>query len=244
MKAAWTILNRIDESMNGIKTLLLADVECLSNSEIAILLNWVQAGGNLFFTANSATHNEYRRRRPCNPLRQCSQSLQHRCDSMDPFAWYDWMQEDYIELESIDTSSKDAYSRIEIYGKGKLGFWSHIKSNGKPQNSSTFMMPDDITLPHDHLKLSKFILHLNGEFELTIQAPVPIVANTTAAPDGRKFIHLINLDAKNNNAKISLKNKIESVSIHSPDEKTASMKISHNKIDVVNIQTYVVVEIS
>jgi len=179
---AWKIPYRVvggldAESLRGVRTLILADMECLSDGELDALMDWVREGGRLFFTRRSATHDENRLRRPENGIRARVPGFAAEDAACAPeLRWYSWMPDDFPEYPVEEYSGKlHLKPALRLHGGGVVGFW--------PRD------PD----PSDREGLGAFLEELHGPRTVRIRGPERLYVSMTGRhATGELFVHLIN----------------------------------------------------
>lgn len=242
---SWRVLSTISKDLLcTVKTLILPDAESLSDAEISTLKGWVAAGGRLLFTARTATHDEYRRRRPRHGILQW---LENRADSLeDAIRWYNWSKEDFTEFPLRESGLQDV-SEIYFFGAGALGYWPHIEVSGKGCLANRRMNPGELLPPDNAGEIYDFLSQLHGAFEFSVDAPDSLLVETAFQPKTNEMlIHLIQVDANGEPIQITLDRKEgwEGAGIYSPDQHHPQLEIADTLLHVRSLKRYAVVVVS
>lgn len=184
MKVPWRVLNGIQtESLQSLRTVLLPDMECLSDEELGRLQDWVHAGGRLLFTDRTARYDEERRRRPRHPILDWSSRWRNLNDQIGPEHWLRWMYEDVQEwsfLESPQSPGAEIHPPLSSLGAGQLCWLREIRL--QEPITPHFLSPKDLQVPREADAIENMINQLHGPFEVRLDAPSTFMLDTFCNP--------------------------------------------------------------
>lgn len=244
MHVPWRMFDRLSSKMlNEVRTLLLADMESLSNDELDMLHEWVCSGGRLFFTGRTGTHDEFRRRRPHSSILSWLPGHDQQDDAVH---WYAWCKEDFSEDEVRDGGLKGEPWQ-EPCGEGCLGYWPRIKSRNAPCLLNSYMKPEDWVAPPDAAEIEKFIRDLHGPFQFEVDGPSSLLTETTVHADtGEILLHLIQADGEASPVDLTVHHTGEHCSFRvlSPDTTPPRLEHDNNTLQLRGLARYAVIAFS
>jgi hypothetical protein len=246
MKVPWRMIDRIeDETLRELKTLLLADMDCLSDEELTAINRWVENGGRMFFTFRTALFNGYRQRRARHPILDWSRELKTRFnDRIDSSVWFEWSQEDYHD-RNAEESFLNQSPTIAGVGKGKLGFWPRLRVPLTGCTLSRRILAEDVCLPEDAPAIEQFVRDLHGSMEIEGEgADSVLVEANHHRNDDIRFLHLVNVKPTDEVVDLNVrlrepwKGKLE---LLSPDQTPPTMTVQGDRLTIRNLHKYAVV---
>lgn len=246
MRVPWRMLDQIDSvALSGVRTLVLAEIDCLSTEELDVLESWVKTGGRLFFTFRSGLFDGDRQRRSYHPLMRWSAQLEEKYNrALGPGDWFDWSVEDY-EVHLEVAHRRQRHPEIVACGEGLLGFWPAIRTGLSGCASSRRILSADVCLPADHLLMSDFLRDLDGMPEVCISQGEGILFECTRHRDGTAlFLHFINTQPQGRkvDAQVDISDfSTMSYEILSPDLDLATVVSSPSGLTISGLQRYVVI---
>lgn len=261
MKTGWRIFDRVDRALlDQVQTLILPNVESLSDEELATLKEWVEDGGNLMFTAHTGTHNEDRIRRPRHPIWDWTPKWRRLNDNAGSVDWYFWTREDYVEMDmDLDRQWQDPNKKsvgyfhtregkiqIEKLGKGKLCFVPRINSPVSNDLMTGGIKLEELAPPRNHKEIKAALKQLHGPLDFYVSGPDSLFIESFWQPEKhRRLIHIVQSDfkAKPCKATIHFRDKVKArqISVHSPDKHPPRWKFADQKLELSAFERYVVV---
>jgi Beta-galactosidase len=173
-------------SPSACKVLILPDSECLSDSQIASIRNFVEAGGGLIATEQAGLYDQWRRSRSTRGLKG--------------------LVDNQVRGSSYEESVKQAVvamgvpSRKEV-GRGRVYYIPGLEFDGPlPLTEPYFSLGNSFwKRPKNWKQLVDGIIWVSeGDIPLTVEGPDYLVANLVEQPHrSRRFVHLINYNFKN-----------------------------------------------
>jgi hypothetical protein len=220
------------------KVLVLADQECLSDAELALIGSYVRQGGGLVATEHTSLYTEWRRRRLNFGLEDLFQ--------VQAPPWAGMGEPDRILSVGI------THHQI---GKGRVVYVPEVKA-AMPKPRALPMTSPYWKLPTNWEDLAAAVRWAAGEeLSVEVKAPLTVAAELLEqAETGTLLLHLINYDAKrtprqeNIKVRLHLAAKPGGISVLSPDRESVET-IDHTwregKLDftVPILETYNVVVI-
>jgi hypothetical protein len=168
------------------KVLVLPNSECLSDSEIASIRKFVEAGGGLIVTEQAGLYDQWRRSRPTPGLKGLVDD-QVRGSS-------------YEERVKPMAVTAGAASQKEV-GRGRVYYIPGLESDGPLPTAEPYFTLDNIywRRPKNWKQLVDGIAWASqGDMPLTVDGPDYLVTNLVEQPHkNRQFVHLINYNFKN-----------------------------------------------
>lgn len=240
------VIDKIEMNLlASVKTLILPSCESMPDHELAILKDWVDRGGRLFFTYDTALFDEYRRRRPQHPILKWHEEWNAKYNS--PFGLENLFELVSLKVEDHDGSPRRAPQVIKCH-EGYLGFFPEImleRSTPLGLFDHTFTA-DDIEIPRNWQEIIAFLRELNDDFMFTVQGPETVVIETGKTGDGVKFIHLIQADPESAAADVSIvfgRERGGRCRALSPDNEP-ELLVHENTVKICNLETYAILEIT
>jgi len=164
--------------------LVLCDVEILTDSETALLLDYVGAGGGLVFTGRTSLYDAWRRRRPEPSLAPILKAAR----GFDKIKF----GADARENTNVTQSAKSGLVLKGNYGKGRFIYISRLVP-AKPYDYANIRVADDLwVLPRNAKLFSEAVKYARGPQAIEVSAPPSLAVEVRIAPDGRTLIHLLN----------------------------------------------------
>lgn len=248
MKVPWRMLDRIDPgALQGIRTLLLADMECLSNEELDVLKAWAENGGRLLFTWRTGLFNGFRQRRPRHPILDWSPAWRAKFnDRIDPEVWFAWSNEDYQELTVSDVglSIQRARPQIVPLGKGALAFLPQIKVPLEGSAITRRLLAEDIRLPERANEIEKFIRRLHGPFDIEVTGSDSVLVECTRhRKKPVRLVHLVQVNPKVDSVNVKIRTRSAGkgpVQILSPSRRGLKAIRSRGGISIRGLPCYAV----
>ena len=214
----------INES-GEIRTLIAADVECLSDDELAHLRKWVEAGGRLLVTRRTGRCDLDRRCRRVHPIQSWVPAWQSRADS-GPADWFTWVSDDAAPWMPEQSDAAAAKPEIAALGQGAIGWW--------PTN-----LPKE---PTD--ALLAFVRQLHGPYAMHVEGPAQVMAEFNLTRDGRRLVHVVRVDdsdqAVNAIVRLASPAQASSIKLLSPDAAPPRIAVDGNSIIVTGLDRYAV----
>lgn len=168
------------------RVLVLPDSECLSDSQIAFIRDFVEAGGGLIVTEQAGLYDQWRRLRITPGLK----------DLVDDQV----LGSSYEESVKSTAAAVGVPSRKEV-GKGRVFYIPGLEFDGPlPPNEPYFSIGNSFwKRPKNWKQLVDGIAWVSqGDAPLTIEGPDYLVANLVEQSHrNRRFVHLINFNFKN-----------------------------------------------
>lgn len=240
MHVPWRMFDHISRTaLDQVRTLLLADMESLADDELAILRDWVQSGGRLFFTGRTGTHDEFRRRRPRPAI--LSWLPEHDLPG-NAVRWYAWCKEDFSEDDVQDGGLKGE-PWMQPYGEGRLGYWPRIGNGDAPGLLDSYVKAEDWVAPSNADEIEKFIRKLHGSFQFEVEGPSSLLTETAIhAVTGETLLHLIQVDGNAAPIDLAIHRAGEGdVRIFSPDPVPPVFERRGNTLHLRGLNRYAVV---
>lgn len=244
MRIPWRLFDTLSaEVLSGMRTLLLPDVESLSDGELNLLQSCAQGGGRLFFTSRTGTHDEFRRRRPCPAILSWLPEFDRSRGAED---WFSWYKEDFSESEEAgDHPTGEPW--IRPFGKGCLGYWPQIGAGNPPCLANSSLKPEEWKLSPEAPAIKKFLRDLHGPFRFEVNGPDSLLTNTALHADtGEILLHLIQVDT--DAAPIDLVicgvNDSENVRLLSPDVVPPKLQRMHDGLHLLGLNRYAIIVFS
>lgn len=233
-------------SPSASKVLILPDSECLSDSQIASIRDFVEAGGGLIVTEQAGLYDQWRRFRPTPGLRG--------------------LVDDQVGGSSYEESVKQAAvamgapSRKEV-GRGRVYYIPGLEFDGPlPPTEPYFSLSNSFwKRPKNWKQLVDGITWVSqGDMPLIAEGPDYLVANLVEQPHrSRRFVHLINYNFKNipsiqniemrcavQDRKPVTAVRVYSVESESPTSLPFQIRNNMVLVTIPHINTYCMVEIS
>jgi hypothetical protein len=226
-RIGWRLLDGVNApGLQEVRTLIAADVECLSDAELAHLRKWVEAGGRLLVTPRTGRFDLDRRCRAVHPIQNWVPAWQSRAGS-GPADWFGWVSDDGAPWMTERSVAASAKPEIASLGDGTIGWW--------PGN-----LPKE---PTD--ALLAFVRQLHGPFAMQVEGPPQLMAEFNLTCDGRRLVHLIRADDSEQavNVVVRLASPVQSnaVRLLSPDAAPPRMTIDGNSMILSGLDRYAVV---
>ncbi|MCC7350273.1 MAG: beta-galactosidase [Phycisphaerales bacterium] len=250
LRVPWRLFNAINHpGLNEVRTLLLPDAECLSQSELDCLHAWVKAGGRLLFTTRTARYDQDRRRRPRHPLLDWSAAWRDINNANGPETWFNWLNEEGGEFGKSDSPDADAWPQtpaISQLGEGRLGWWPALQYN--TPITPHHCRPQDLLPPIDTEGIEQFIVDLHGPFSLRVDGP-PQLLTEFGCPSRQqgRLIHLIRTNDSDQpiSATIHVDRPLasEQIACLSPDDQPPRLDITDNVIRIDALKRYAVLHL-
>ncbi|MEX0776331.1 MAG: hypothetical protein WD042_11555 [Phycisphaeraceae bacterium] len=252
MHVPWRLFDRVDHpGLNDVQSLLLAEVESLSDVELHRLKMWVEAGGRLFFTTRTGRYDQERRRRPRHPIFDWVDTWRSVNDRIGPEDWFAWLHEDVMALRELGLDALDDWPRdlpsVATLGNGRLGWWPSIRSR-EPMLPHR-VRPCDLQPPADAEALQQAIESLHGPFTVRVEGPPQLLAEFNRPADGNgRLIHLVRV---NDDADAAVDATVHfqddqpnrGVVCLSPDEKPPQVTCDKATIHLTRLHRYAVLHI-
>jgi len=237
MQIPWRMFDTIEmHRLQKVRTAILPDTECLSDSEIELLNSWVLGGGRLFFTAGTATHNENRRRRPRNGILEHVRDFPPHHSGLSPAQeWCHWLRNDFTEFETSDSILPGWKPVIHSHGKGLLGLWPEIAA-ASPETPGTPARTTDA--------LEAFLRKLHGPMRIQVQAPPSLLVESNHQPaTAETLVHLVRTDSGSRPISVSIRNTSgwKGYRVLSPDRRPPVVQIIGKTLRLSRLSRYAVV---
>ena len=225
-RIGWRFFDGVNHpGLAEVRTLIAADVECLSDEELARLRQWVEAGGRLLVTRRTGRCDLDRRCRRVHPIQSWVRAWQSRADS-GPADWFHWVSDDAAPWMAEQTDADAAKPEIAALGQGAIGWW--------PGN-----LPKE---PTD--ALLAFVRQLHGPFAVQVEGPPQVTAEFNLTRDGRRLVHLIRVDDSDQavNAVVRLASPVPSNAFRvlSPDAAPPRVAVDGHSLIVTGLDRYAV----
>ena len=167
------------KDLSKYRVLVLADQECLTDEQLALIRKYVQQGGGLGATEHTSLYTEWRRRRPDFGLKDLFQ-----------LGAPEWQGQDAPEtVLNVGTIRHDV-------GSGRLAYVAEVKpAIGKPP--AVPMTYEYWKLPENWEGLVDAVQWAaGGQMTLEVEAPLTVTAELLRQPEtGKLLLHLINYHA-------------------------------------------------
>lgn len=244
LRVPWRVVASVDaDSLRNVRTLIVPDAECLSDADVADLRLWVESGGRLIATPHTATHNEDRSRRPRNAFAAWTQPREVAPDSAE---WYQWLREDYIEVEDATATTADGPPEITAVGRGLLAIVRILPAKPVKDAVNLPIAPEALQPPRNAARLEALLRKVHGMPELQCCGTPGLVLHATRTADAM-LVHLVQVNphARRLNAILTFRDHVarERVTMHSPDPALPRMKISGRTIRLTGLQQYAVIRL-
>jgi hypothetical protein len=250
MKVPWRMFDHITaDTLEQVRTVLLADAESLSNDEVTILKTWVANGGRLFFTARTGTHDEHRRRRPANVILDW---VKNRADAPNPppgpTEWFEWYKEDFTEFDLEESDTSGQHAAHYRFGQGTLGYWPTIHVEFKGCTANQFIKPEELRTPDQSDAIEAFIRQLHGPFSFTVKGPPSLLVECSRQPaTGEMLLHLIHTEAGAAPIDVEVV-RTQGIwaqpRLLTPDLKPPKIALEGKTIQVIQVQRYAVLAVA
>ncbi len=242
MQVPWRYFDAITPTkLEKIRTLLIPDCECLSDQELATLDAWVRKGGRLLLTANTATHDEYRRRRPRNGLLS---KVERNARAPNAEDWYQWILEDFVEIGDEHIAQGTGEPEIYALGEGALGFWPQAQVPIPGNTAQRTLRSEDRTLPKNADALEAFLRRLHGPFRLEVHGPENLLVECNIQPaTDETLLHLIHTNAEDHLCDLDIANAHgwEEFRVITPDPTPPSVQAKGRTLTVTGLDRYAVI---
>lgn len=173
-------------SPSACKVLVLPDSECLSDSQIASIRNFVEAGGGLIVTGQAGLYDQWRRSRPTPGLKDL---VDHQVRGSS-----------YEERVKPMAVTAGAASQKEV-GRGRVYYIPGLEFDGPLPPAEPYFTLNNVywKRPKNWKQLVDGITWASqGDIPLSVEGPDYLVANLVGQPHrNRRFVHLINYNSKN-----------------------------------------------
>jgi hypothetical protein len=174
------LLTTLDETMlRRYAVLVLPDVECLDEDEVARIIDYVRNGGGLVLTGRTGRYDHWHRQRPASVLATLLAAA----------------------------AGGDNAPRRATFGRGRVVRLSRLEPTIPFAYGTTdwAILPKYWHLPENHATfLRAMAWALAGRALADITAPVGVAAETRRTADGRLLIHLLDYDAGRRSATASI----------------------------------------
>jgi hypothetical protein len=234
----WRLIDGADNpAVDAVRTLIAADVECLSDAELDRLHAWVVAGGRLLVTQRTGQYDLDRRCRARHPILDWSDAWKSHALS-GPEEWFCLINDDAMSPElAAKKKPGGGLNRAEIVrlGAGAVGWWPAVDSA---------MVMESGEFSSDAKALIEFLQRLHGPFAMRIEGPPQLITEFNLARDGRTLVHLIRTDdsSESVDATLCLQKPIQSksVTLLSPDANPPKVIVESNTIKLAGLDRYTV----
>lgn len=220
MRMPWRMIDALEKSaLKGIRTLVAPHVESLSDDEIQFLEKWVRAGGRLWISARTGTHDENRARRPQRPILDWSEATRPLNAGIRAADWKAWLDEDYVEIEGHGGGGDAGDARIVTVGDGTLCYCPRLVIHDSGNTTNQPIPAEALRKPENAPEVMESLQTLHGPMELECEAPPSLVLHTTRRQNIR-HIHLVEADPTRSESEVMLRfarpQVLEHCEIHSP----------------------------
>ncbi len=202
------------DSISRYQAIILPGQECLSKENIDKLAAYVRAGGTLVFTDNAAEFNDWRERRPSNPLLELI-GIEPPSTAVIPTS---------VPKGAIAGTAALVVVTRRL-GKGKMVYIPRVEPSIPPGPANKPFPPSRWVLPKNHNSIYHAVVdNLAQGLSITAEAPLTTVMEIlNRSRTNETIVHFINFEEykKLNPFQVRLrkqyKEKIKSVSFYSPE---------------------------
>jgi hypothetical protein len=238
-------------SPSACKALILPNSECLSDSQVALIRRFVEAGGGLIATEQTGLYDTWRRVR----LAPALQGL-----VADQSVGKSYQESAMNGSGPLASGAVNATTRNEV-GRGRVAYIPAIEFDGPPPPPEPYFTIGTSwwKRPKNWRQLVDAIVWASrGDIPLELQGPEYLIANVVEQPDRhRRMVHLVNYDAEHvssiANAKVrcamAAGESVATVRFYSPDASGGELLKSESSDGMVSFtvpsfKVYGVVELS
>lgn len=244
MHVPWRMFDTIShDKLAQVQTVILPDVESVSDDELELLREWVRSGGRLFFTARTGTHDEFRRRRVRPAILSWLSESDRPRGAED---WFSWYEEDYYEMEESHGRIKEE-PWVRPCDKGRLGYWPQIGDENPRDLTNSWLKPEEWTLPPEAPAIKKFLRELHGPFRFDVDGPASLLTNAAIHTEsGEILLHLIQVDTEAPPIDLVIRGEQDhkAVRILCPDVESPKLKRMPDGLHVIGLHRYAIIVFS
>jgi len=190
------------EKIAAYDALVLPDVECMSNEEAAILLDYVRKGGGVVLIGRTGMYDAWRRRRQQSTLTEmlkASKNYKGIGSALDSHSAID---------PSLPVKSGNAVFQ-GAFEKGRFAYLSQLIPVGPCACENEEINGSLWRIPGNFKEFSNAVRFVQGAPDIEVNGPQEVAVEIRATPDGRTLIHLLNYKIEKDSApvRIHLKNR-------------------------------------
>lgn len=242
MRVPWRLFDSVShDTLAQVQTLVLPDMESLSNDDLALLRDWVRGGGRLFFTGRTGTHDEFRRRRPRPAILSWFPEFDRPRSAED---WFSWCKEDFSESEEQGDRLKEE-PWVRPFGEGRLGYWPQIVGSNACCLVNSWLKPENWALPSEAPAMEKFLRGLHGPFRFEVDGPASLLTNTAIHKEtGEILLHLIQVDTDAAPPDLTIRGVEGRARVFSPDAAPPVLEHRDGHLRLSGLNRYAIVVFS
>ncbi|MCL2648702.1 MAG: beta-galactosidase [Phycisphaerales bacterium] len=225
------------DSLARYKTLILPDVEILTDDEAVVLLTFIQNGGNLLFTGRTGLYDAWRRRRSSPALAPLFTSL--KISKPIPFG------RDAGENTNFAQSAPPGIRLDGTFGNGRFVYISQLLP-AKPYDYSLNIVPDHLWLPPKNAREFVTAVHSLTPSLFKLTAPSSLIIEHRTTPDGLTLFHLLNYNLSKPAASVTFEFNIplQSATIYVLNKSPKSLTPTKSqKLTLPRIPIYAILEL-
>lgn len=234
-----------EEALSGYAAVVLADVECLSDEEAQVLMDYVESGGGLVLTERTSLYDPWRRRRREPALAPLLREA----------PGYEKVRFGPEAGENINVAQREAGGLVlrGRCGRGRFTYLSRLEPvkefSYRPEDSA--IGPSYWHLPRNWKRFVDAVRWVGGSgFSIEVGGPQGLAAEARSRADGGLLLHLANyrLERAASRVTVTLRGrKVTAARLWSPAAKQAKKLTLQKKgrtvrVSVGTVRRYAVVE--